>query len=176
MIKLKKYFHVAENYFSDDFCDDVIEKIESGPYEKHSRDAEFRASDVIFFPQDENTSWIYDPLEKLVEEVKKKNWRTFKLDKFQDLQYTLYDKIGGKYDWHCDTGQSRSGMERRLLSITVQLTDPATYSGGEFEIVESVCSDINKVVIFPSIISHRVRAMNSGTRKSLVGWMNGQFI
>ena len=78
MIKLKNYFHVAEKFFSDDFCDDVIEKIENGPYVKTSRDAEFRVSDVIFFPHDENTNWIYEPLEKLVEEVKSKNWRTFK--------------------------------------------------------------------------------------------------
>jgi PKHD-type hydroxylase len=201
MIKLKNYFHVAESFFSEDFCDNVIDKIENGPYTKDLREEKYRLSDVIFFPQDEDTKWIYEPLEKLIDEVKTKNWRTFKLDKFQDLQYTIYDKIGGKYDWHCDTGQSLSGMERRLLSITVQLTDPATYSGGEFQIVESMVSDINKVVygqspeetaandkiktiipprgsviIFPSVISHRVCAMKSGTRKSLVGWMNGTFI
>lgn len=197
MIQLKKFYHVEESHFSDEWCDKVIDFVESGQYRTDERNASFRLSEVIFFPDTHETSWIYNPVYDLVESVKSRNWRTFKLDDFQNFQYTIYNSPGGKYDWHCDTGQPRSGMDSRLLSIVVQLTDPDTYEGGGFEIVEGMAIDLNKVIysqipnpddvkqlrpprgsvtIFPSVVQHRVLPMKNGTRKSLVGWCNGRFI
>jgi PKHD-type hydroxylase len=133
----------------------------------------------------------------MLNDVKKKTWRTFKIHTLQPLQYTVYKAPGGRYNWHCDTGPHHSGMEQRILSLVVQLFDPNTYEGGEFEIAEHAEYDLSKamwgqapnrdtvrsisapqgsVTVFPSFIQHRVLPVTKGTRKSLVGWCDGKFI
>ena len=51
----------------------------------------------------------------------------------------------------------------RLLSASVQLSDPDDYTGGELQIgVTEVQKSIGMVIIFPSHILHRVRPVTSG--------------
>ena len=63
--------------------------------------------------------------------------------------------------------------------MTVQLSSPEEYSGGEFQLLtddnESFFAPKEKgtVIIFDSRLRHRVRKVNSGRRKSLVGWAYG---
>ena len=160
MFKFKNYFHVAENYFDKEFCQKVIESAKTGEYGIHDRNVEgIRKSEVVFFPHpeyDEDTKWLYDPVFDLLEETKKKNWRTFKLDRLQDLQYTMYYADGGYYNWHTDTAghndpgdagtASNQRMASRTLSISIHLNDPDEYTGGELEIVKSVSDNIWKVM------------------------------
>ena len=50
----------------------------------------------------------------------------------EPLQFTTYSGGGSHYGWHQDIG---GGATRyRKLSIVVQLSDPATYRGGNLEI------------------------------------------
>ena len=196
-MKLKSYFKVEENVFTAKECDDIIQFAESGLYSKEDRQAAFRDSDVIFFPHDDDSNWIYERLYTAIDDVKKKTWRTFKIYNLQSLQYTIYRPPGGRYDWHCDTGPVRSGMDQRVISAVVQLLDPATYEGGQFEVARYASVDLNKVMygqppdddivesisaprgsvtVFPSIVQHRVLPVSSGIRKSLVGWCDGRFI
>ena len=58
---------------------------------------------------------------------------------FQSLVNLQYNKKGQYYDWHCD-GWDKPYMEDgptkgkiRKLSVTVTLTDPKEYKGGELE-------------------------------------------
>lgn len=197
MVTLKQYYYLAENHFTPEFCDKVIHHAEQDQYTPEDRQYEFRDSNVVFLPQSKDTEWLYDPLYKVLNEAKQKCWRTFKVEQLQNVQYTVYKAPAGRYNWHCDTGQPTSGMERRILSIVVQLLDPNTHSGGEFEIAECATSDLNKVVygqipdpkfvkslkpprgsviVFPSFVQHRVSPVTVGTRKSLVGWCDGRFI
>ena len=73
----------------------------------------------------------------------------------------------------------------RKLSMTVNLTDPGEYSGGEFQIDRGphfgeeryyTVSEIRprgSVIVFPSFVYHQVTPVEWGERKSLVMWTLG---
>lgn len=74
-------------------------------------------------------------------------------------------------DWHVDSGSSESGIVRKL-SISVQLSLPTDYEGGELEFAgheQNAFSRIaGTVTCFPSYCVHRVTPILSGERCSLV--------
>ena len=73
----------------------------------------------------------------------------------------------------------------RKLSMTVNLTDPGEYSGGEFQIDRGphfgderyyTVNEIRprgSVIVFPSFVYHQVTPVEWGERKSLVMWTLG---
>ena len=98
-----------------------------------------------------------------------------------DIQYTIYEaKDSGHYDWHYDTFWGNDTNMDRKLSITVQLSDPTDYEGGDFLIdpqYQNPDPDALKtkgtILVFPSVIRHQVTTVTKGTRKSLVAWVEG---
>ena len=107
----------------------------------------------------------------------------FDLVGLESLQLTRYDAAyRGHYDWHMDFGTGPN-MRFRKLSIVVQLTDPGAYEGGELFVCTSsdtrasmttpVHKELGCAVVFPSYMVHRVSEVTSGTRHSLVGWVEG---
>ena len=203
MVVLKKYHHVEENVFTPEECV-RIQEIGEKDWESNKQSREglgFRESIVSWIGNAGEGSWIYDKLLPLAESVKKKTWRTFKLKNLKPLQYTVYHAPYGKYDWHTDTADVNApgDMAHRLLSFSVQLTNPnECYKGGDFELIEELHTNFKSarandqfnfdkkvtvtpfnqgsVVFFPSIVVHRVTPVTEGTRKSLVGWIEGSFI
>ena len=95
----------------------------------------------------------------------------------EEAQYTEYYEGGGHYGWHMDTGSGI--LSQRKISITVQLSDPEEYEGGDLELWfggdEPIQAPKGKGigVIFPSYMMHRVTPVTKGTRKSLVLWVGG---
>ena len=73
----------------------------------------------------------------------------------------------------------------RKLSVTVNLTDPNDYVGGDLEfdlrnnaigrniITMDEARDQGTIVVFPSFVPHQVRPVKKGTRFSLVIWNLG---
>jgi len=65
--------------------------------------------------------------------------------------------------------------------VTVNLSEPSGYQGGDLEFMNGVgqllaqpqLRDQGSVVVFPSTVGHQVTPVTSGTRYSLVGWMVG---
>jgi len=97
-----------------------------------------------------------------------------------EVQYTEYHgSEGGHYSWHHDINWNRDDGLDRKLSITVQLSDPSEYDGGDFEFSEVENPDPEQskakgtVLIFPSYLQHAVSPVTSGVRKSLVAWFEG---
>jgi len=96
-----------------------------------------------------------------------------------DMQFTEYHaKRNGHYDWHIDVNWDGNEERDRKLSVTVQLSDPNEYEGGNFEFSECQTPDASSrlkgtVLVFPSYLQHRVLPITSGTRKSLVAWFEG---
>lgn len=96
-----------------------------------------------------------------------------------EMQYTIYGP-GQYYNWHIDAGidSLEEGCVRKL-SFILQLSEPDEYAGGEVQLL----NEQDKMYILPkrrgtfcvfdSRTKHRVRPIESGTRKSLVGWVNG---
>ena len=60
----------------------------------------------------------------------------------------------------------------------MQLSDPASYEGGNLEIMNSrdpqaMPRDRGVIIMFPSFTLHRVTKVTRGVRRSLVGWIGG---
>ncbi len=87
----------------------------------------------------------------------------------EPLQLAEYG-VGDKYDDHLDIGPGAAMM--RKLSVSVQLTDPATYEGGDLHIwgTGRVDRAQGAAIVFPSYLVHRVEAVTRGIRRSLVAW------
>lgn len=107
----------------------------------------------------------------------------FDLVGLDSLQLTQYESAyRGHYDWHMDFGTGPN-MRFRKLSVVVQLTDPDAYEGGELFVCTSsdtrssmtmpVHKELGCAVVFPSYMVHRVSEVTSGTRHTLVGWVEG---
>ena len=96
-----------------------------------------------------------------------------------DIQYTEYHATDqGHYDWHHDVNFFHNDPMDRKLSLTVQLSDPSEYDGGDFEFGEveqppAFSKDKGTVLVFQSYIMHRVSPVTRGVRKSLVAWFEG---
>ena len=115
------------------------------------------------------------------------------------IQYSEY-KTGDFYKWHQDSNLSDqyvpqnvrgvgrsvsedkiivSGESSRKLSFSMQLSNENEYEGGELQIMDSsghlhtTSKEMGVVVIFDSRLSHRVRKVTEGCRRSIVGWAVG---
>ena len=97
-------------------------------------------------------------------------------------QYAEYSK-GGFYNWHMDSNTEMSAMPTvRKISMTLLLSDPKDFEGGELELFcgDTLDSEKNKfklkrgyAVFFASFLLHRVMPVTKGNRKSLVMWFGG---
>lgn len=138
-------------------------------------EGDIRKSKIKWLPYTEESSWLYSKLADMVKEANS-IWE-FDLNSIIDnIQYTEYYGGGGEYGWHMDIGPHP--INHRKISITIQLSEPDGYLGGNLELwtgVGQVTAPRSKgcAVLFPSFMMHRVTPVASGTRKSLVLWVGG---
>jgi len=146
-----------------------------------------------------DTNWFSSVLYYYVEKANRENF-LYDINGFEDnvLQYSKYG-VGEHYTWHSDENIERqqniipeitdadrmhnfsniSSESVRKLSVSLQLSDPSEYEGGELQIMDSLgklytCpKEMGTIIIFDSRARHRVRKVKSGVRKSLVGWVMG---
>jgi PKHD-type hydroxylase len=138
-------------------------------------DDELRKSSVMFIENNQENEWIYSKLAGLAINCNNERYYFDLLGFHQELQLTRYSK-GDYFDWHLDFGNGE--ISARKLSMTIQLSDPDDYEGGDLEFM--INQKIVKaprakgtIVIFPSFIIHRVTPITKGTRQSIVGWVSG---
>ncbi|MBU0725695.1 MAG: Fe2+-dependent dioxygenase [Alphaproteobacteria bacterium] len=87
-------------------------------------------------------------------------------------------ETGMQYGEHIDAaliGPSQDRAVRSDVSFTVFLADPSTYEGGELVMVtpygEHFCKEpAGTVVVYPSLVLHRVEPVRSGVRLAAIGW------
>ena len=94
----------------------------------------------------------------------------------ETAQFTHYLE-GGFYDWHMDNDvQGKHQQPVRKISMTLLLSDPATFEGGELEIMskgKTAKLKQGQAIFFASWLQHRVKPVTQGERKSLVMWFGG---
>jgi len=126
------------------------------------------------------------PIYQIIGEwVSRINMNSFGFDTVQLTergQYAEYSK-GGFYNWHMDSNTEMSAMPTvRKISMTLLLSDPKDFEGGDLELFcgETLDSEKNKfklkqgyAVFFASFLLHRVMPVIKGNRKSLVMWFGG---
>ena len=138
-----------------------------------------RRSRVCWIPIEETTNWLYNHVWNSA--VLTNHWDVDVRGYNEQFQYTLYDK-NSFYGWHRDIGP---GYHHRKLSLSILLSDPKDFEGGEFEFEASeneypdtgfVPPELDRqgsAIIFPSFIKHRIKPVTSGVRRSLVIWLSG---
>ena len=93
-----------------------------------------RDSNIIWM----SDQWIYKEIHPYVHMANKNAGWNYEWDYSENCQFTIYRK-GQYYDWHCDSWDKPYMQEGptkgkiRKLSVTVSLTDPKEYEGGELE-------------------------------------------
>ena len=139
----------------------------------YTRD-ELRRSQVMWIKPGTN-DWIYDKLTGAIQQINLNRYK-FDITGFQtELQLANYEGEGF-FEWHMDFGAG--DISNRKLSITVQLSAPGEYEGGELQFminqnIVSAPKEKGTAIIFPSFALHRVTKVTSGSRKSIVGWIAG---
>ena len=134
-----------------------------------------RDSSVVFLGQTPDSEWIYRRLAQVVQDSNRNFWR-FELARAERIQYSRYG-TAQHYHWHMDLG-SKGDIMHRKLSLTVQLSAPDSYQGGDLEFMigqarELAAREQGVVTIFPSYVVHRVAPVDQGVRRSLVQWISG---
>ena len=94
----------------------------------------------------------------------------------EPAQFTHYP-TGGFYQWHMDNdvvGKHQPPV--RKISMTLLLSDPSTFEGGELEFMskgKTAKLIQGQAIFFASWLQHRVKPVTKGERKSLVMWFGG---
>ena len=141
-----------------------------------------RRSKIKWLIPNSHLDWLYERIYQI--SLKANNQWGFDLAGInENIQYTEYDSEDlGHFGWHLDLGNK--GARVRKISITIQLSNPSEYEGGNLEVFTG--GDYNNpnnkriapkeqysATIFPSYILHRVTPVTKGIRKSLVIWVGG---
>ena len=202
-MNISNYYWYFQSAVPPRICDEIIayalskkEKMaRTGGYGdgKLSKDEEKdlkqkRDSNIVWLDE----TWIYKELHPYIKKANELAGWNYQWDYSEQCQFTKY-KLGQYYDWHCDSwdkpyveeGPTKGKI--RKLSVTVSLTDPKEYKGGELEFDFRnldpdkkpnirACTEIlpkGSLVIFPSFVWHRVKPVTKGVRHSLVIWNLG---
>jgi len=162
---------VKNNYtFSKGKTGSVTNNTVTDSYKTNNRDIAY----LDFTP---NIEWLYNLLFPLVIQANHEIYH-FDIDHVTDpIHYVIYPENGGHLTWHMDIGQYETNV--RKLAMTVQLSDPNEYEGGEFEIwngdkFQEVPRQKGDVIIFPTFLMHRIKPITKGQRKCLVFWAGGR--
>jgi|TARA_B100000424_G_scaffold63804_1_gene46740 PKHD-type hydroxylase len=177
-------------YFEQGFSNEELSKIEKDTSKLPLHTAstfgsddggDTRSSRVKWVPQNTQWWWLYEKLGNMAMEAN--NIWDFDLYTMpEQIQYTEYlASNDGKYEWHQDIGPGMGSL--RKVSITVQLSGPNDYEGGDLELYQGGPFENPQIVksprkagcvfIFPSYMMHRVAPVTKGTRKSFVLWLGG---
>jgi PKHD-type hydroxylase len=197
-MNLENYYYYFQKVIPDRVCDEIINYGKSILKQKGVRGKVGRENKKLKDlkqVRDSNIAWLTDPwiyreIHPYVNEANKAAGWNFQWDYSEQAQFTTYKK-GQHYGWHCDswikpyeTDNNLNGKIRKL-SVTLNLTDPKKYKGGDFEFDfrnttegsnTQICKEVKErgsIIVFPSFVWHRVKPVTEGTRYSLVMWNVG---
>tara|TARA_R100001369_G_scaffold88634_2_gene125454 strand:+ start:1167 stop:1754 length:588 start_codon:yes stop_codon:yes gene_type:complete len=173
-------FAWAEKVFTKEECKKIIkiandkgliEGITHGKSYKNTR-----SSKICWLMPGDDLDWAYRKITDVVLDLNSKYFK-FDVSGFNEgFQFTNYSAPSDKYGKHVDRSE---GFIIRKLSLSIQLTDPAEYEGGELWLYEDdkgalMKKDQGTLILFPSFILHEVKPVTKGERNSLVAWATGK--
>jgi PKHD-type hydroxylase len=173
-------FAFWNNAFSKEECQTIIniaknKSLIKGTTKSNSKD--MRNSKISWLYPTDGLDWVF---RRVTDMTLSLNERFFKFDLFginEGFQFTNYKAPSGKYGKHVDRSMN---MPVRKLSISIQLTNPEEYEGGELCLYdggeEGTIMDKTQgtLIMFPSYVLHEVMPVTKGERNSLVTWVTGK--
>tara|TARA_R100000664_G_scaffold24940_1_gene34842 strand:- start:2259 stop:2903 length:645 start_codon:yes stop_codon:yes gene_type:complete len=210
-MNLDNHFWYFQSALSNKFCDQLVEyalslkdqigltgNITNKPRKKDNKNKlskkdlldlrKKRDSNVVWLDE----RWIYNEVQPYIHTANKNAGWNFEFDFTESCQFTKYHK-GQFYGWHTDSWEFPYNKpddlnihgKIRKLSVTISLSDPKDYKGGDLEFqfrnkdkpnLIRKCPEVKpkgSIVVFPSFVWHRVKPVTKGTRYSLVCWNLG---
>jgi PKHD-type hydroxylase len=166
--------------FRPEECDEIIslarpERMEAGRVwggEAYGVDPGQRNVATSYHARDEAPAWLYDRLDSVFAAAGRR-LGVGVAPLSEPIQILRYD-VGSHFrTWHSDAGLD--ARSRRVLSLSVELSEAGDYEGGMLEIVPSLVGQPRSIprggaIVFPSQALHRVAPVTRGTRHSLVAW------
>jgi len=167
-----------EKLFTPEECEKIIEiaKNKGLTQGETSGKLDIRSSKISWLYAVDNLDWVF---KRITDAVLNLNNRFFQFDIYalnEGLQFTNYKAPSDKYGKHIDR---RFNNIIRKLSLSIQLTNPEEYEGGELILYEDgkgteMKKEQGALVLFPSYILHEVKPVTKGERNSLVTWVTGK--
>ncbi len=112
----------------------------------------------------------------------------FDIDGFHDDDppHVMRYEAGDGFAWHVDNGTDTAPIASRKLAFSIQLSDPATYVGGDLQLalydqkylgtdpgMAAAMRAQGSLILFAAFQLHRIAPVTSGRRDALVGWLHG---
>jgi PKHD-type hydroxylase len=176
-------FAYATNCFTQEEIDQIIAMgmdLNNGTAELENgkTNSSVRNCMISWIELNDQSRDIFLKLSTIVNTLNDKFYK-YDLTEMESLQFTTYDSdTEDFYTSHSDDGYKFNLF--RKLSVSVQLSDPSEYQGGELVFYRNTLTepsfapkDKGTVIVFPSFVIHEVQKITAGTRKSLVTWING---
>jgi len=138
-------------------------------------DTKKRTTTISWIPFKEMTD-MYAQIEATMQATNLNHFGFENMKLTEPAQFTEYPK-GGFYDWHMDLDVNGTHEPPiRKISMTILLSDPTSFKGGQLEFMEkNKVPDLKQgqAIFFASFIRHRVAPITKGIRRSLVMWFGG---
>jgi PKHD-type hydroxylase len=175
-------YYYYQQGFSPEELERVYANVATLPFEQATVASDemkdVRSSIIKWVPKNPEWEWLYEKMINMATEANNALWK-FDLHSVMDsIQYTEYHAVdNGHYGWHQDIGPG--WLSQRKVSITVQLSGPDEYEGGDLQYWQggdgylTAPKEKGVVFIFPSYMMHRVTRVTTGIRRSFVLWVGG---
>jgi PKHD-type hydroxylase len=142
-------------------------------------DKRLRTTDVGWLYSNEYTVWIWERIANVVADVNSEFFKFNLTGCYEPIQLGVYKATDqGHYDWHTDALSTDRTVPRKL-SMSLLLSDPSEFEGGELQVktynddVQTLAMIKGRAWFFPSYTLHRVTPVTKGVRRSLVLWVGG---
>jgi PKHD-type hydroxylase len=173
-------FATATGFLTDAEIDRLIGEhaslVSEGKLAPGNTNAQIRRSQVAMLGDEPRYVWLYEKIWSAAQECNRLFFCVDIAGVEANLQLGRYDSSDrGFYDWHTDFAGIRP---LRKLSISIQLSRPEDYDGGDLELLygtepQKLARARGTLIVFPSFMLHRVTPVTRGTRWSLVAWIGG---
>ena len=170
-----------DSAFTKEECEEIIKISKNkklrragiGNNNKNSKN--YRDSSIVWLYPYDGLDWAFQRITNIILGLNK-DYFNFNLYGFiEGFQFTHYQEPGGKYKKHVDRSLNN---QIRKLSLSIQLSDPSSYEGGDFVLYYTedpikLKKTQGTLFAFPSFVLHEVMPVTKGERNSLVAWITG---
>jgi PKHD-type hydroxylase len=170
------YLHIP-GFLSAAQLNQVEQLSQQAPFEDGRKTASLAAKEVKHNLQIDPTSQQYMALQQIMFEAINQSVLLRNVTFPRQVHPFLFSKYGPgmAYGWHVDS-PVMGNMIRTDIAITVFLSEPGEYEGGELELQTAAGISLYKyekgdAICYPCTQLHRVREVTKGERKVAISWI-----
>jgi len=169
-------------------CDDIIKAGHTIGFEQSKiyrdnetiSDSSIRNCKLAWIPKSNEFANIWDMAIFYFDQINRNNYNFDISHGVWEMHVCRYDsETKDHFNWHHDA-LNDSPTHQRKISMTIQLSEPSSYEGGDLLIGDNVSEEPDiktrnrgSIITFHSMLRHRVTPVTKGVRYSLVAWADG---